>query len=514
MPKLMTPFRMLVASGTIVLGSVNGPTAHWPAPMVRAVETVLPATGGRPNEGIPTPRLAQTDIEEPLDQPIDSEDALDGPVQRTEDEVAAEPLDAPLVEAASDDSIAVAADPLDAPLEDDVIDQPEAETEVLDAPLTNETVAIAPVAEPVAAAAPVAPVAISAPVAKKVAEPVSDKGKPVTSVRKKAATPDRVVVVSGRRPLPAALAECDVAVGTGRATVGSDCGDVPAIAGFQPAIPRVQGSASLISAENPSLITSRRDGVQIGEYPEPTLGDSIATTVRAAIFPEDVIVPEILIAPGEVVVAGNTSREDPIVLWRSELEAAALETGIPVEMLATVIRATSNGNPLAETSTGGVGLMHVPSGELLARGIREDQWHDPATNIRIGAQLMAAGAAPTEVRSGAAVTRYLASSCGAGDACDPSITAQVDEWIVYYRLRATTGGGQPNASPDEIIQASGWPFTEDTEAAVADPLARVPGRDEVPQTSGIPAVSPLPDREPVEDEPAIDWNWPWSPDEG
>lgn len=493
MPNVMKLVRLLAASAPIVLGSFSPLLSH-----------------GGPDSGvIAMPRLAQTEPDEPLDEPLDSEEALDGPEQRTEDQVEADPLDAPLADEEpapvieeTDDSIAVEADPLDSPLEADVIDQPEAETDILDAPLADEVVAVVPVVEPVP---------VIAPVAKKPAEPVSDKGKPVTSVRKKASEPDRVVVVSGRRPLPAGLNDCDVAVGTGRATVGSDCGEVPVVAGHQPAIPRLPGSAALISTENPSLITSRRDGVQIGEYPEPTLGDSIATTVRAAIFPEDVVVPEILIVPGEVVVAGNSSREDPIVLWRSELERASLETGIPIEMLATVIRATSNGNPLAESPTGGVGLMHVPAGELLARGIREDQWHDPATNIRIGAQLMAAGASPADARSGVAVTQYLASSCGTDAACSQTISSHVDEWIVYYRLRATTDGVRPQASPAEIIQASGWPFAAETDETAADPLARVPGHDEGPDEGSRPAAWPLPADDPVEEEPAIDWNWPWSP---
>lgn len=500
MLNVMKLIRLLAASGPIVLGSAT--------PLLSPADAELGV--------LAMPWLAQTETDEPLDEPLDSEEALDAPVQRVEDSVDSEPLDAPLADAEPataepGDSIAVEADPLDAPLETEVIDQPDAETEVLDAPLADETVAAVPVAEPVAVAAPVA---VKAPVAKVASLPDSDKGRPVTSVRKKAATPERVVVVSGRRPLPASLDACDVAVGTGRATVGSDCGVVPAIAGFQPAIPRAPGSAALISTDNPTVITSRRDGVQIGEYPEPTLGDSIATTVRAAIFPDDVIVPELLIVPGEVVVAGNTSREDPIVLWRSELEVAALETGIPVEMLATVIRATSNGNPLAESPAGGVGLMQVPVRELLARGIREDQWHDQATNIRIGAQLMAAGASPADVRSGVAVTQYLASSCGTDESCSQTISSQVDEWIVYYRLRATTDRGQPQASPAEIIQATqanGWPFADETDEAAADPLARIPGHVEKPVEDNLPILWPLPADEPVEDEPAIDWDWPWSP---
>jgi hypothetical protein len=506
MPNVMTLVRLLLATGPIIVGSIDATTVSWPVVETTELGAIAVTGSGPRSVGMLAPRTAQTDTDEPLDEPLDPEEELDGPVQRTEDATGDEPLDGPLLEEEpapvtdeTDDSIAVDVEPLDAPLEAEVVDQPDVETEILDAPLIDETVAVVPVAEPVAAAVPVAK--------KVVSEPVASKGKLVTSVRKKGVVPDRVVVVSGRQPLPSSLNECDVAVGSGRSTVGSDCGIVPVVAGHQPAIPRVPGSAALISTENPSVITSRRDGVQIGEYPEPDLGDSIATTVRAAIFPEDVIVPEVLIVPGEVTVAGNTSREDPIVLWRSELEAAALETGIPVEMLATVIRATSNGNPLAESPTGGVGLMHVPTGELLARGIREDQWRDPATNIRIGAQLMAAGVSPAEVRSGAAVTQYLADSCGVEDVCSQNISEQVDEWIVYYRLRATTDGAQPQASPAEIMDEIGWPFAEEVDETAADPLARVPGGEEA---NGVPTRSPHPNA-PGPDEQPWEWNWPWSP---
>ena len=513
MPNVMTLVRLLLASGPILVGSIGAPTVGWPVSETTQLSATSVAGSSPESDALLAPRFAQTDMDEPLDEPLDEEEELDGPVQRTEDAAGDEPLDAPLgdIESApvTDDSIAIDLEPLDAPLDAEVVDQPDPKTEILDAPLTDETVAVIPVAEPAVATMPVTkPVAAAVPGAKKVvSEPIASKAKPVTSVRKKGVVPDRVVVVSGRQPLPSLLNDCDVAVGSGRAAVGSDCGTVPVVAGYQPAILRAPGSAALISTENPSVITSRRDGVQIGEYPEPDLGDSIATTVRAAIFPEDVIVPEILIVPGEVTVAGNTSREDPIVLWRSELEAAALETGIPVEMLATAIRATSNGNPLAESPTGGVGLMHVPIGELLARGIREDQWRDPATNIRIGAQLMAVGVSPADVRSGAAVTQYLANSCSAGDACSQNISEQVDEWIVYYRLRATTEGTQPQASAAEIMDDRGWPFVEETGEVAADPLARVPNGNE---DSGLPTWSPLSDA-PEQDEQPWDWDWPWSP---
>lgn len=506
----------------------------------------------------PLDDLEQRLQDEPLDAPVLAEESLDdGRAETVEpldenrsqtDEPAdkprvqvEEPLDAPPVEPEMAEvpppveparpPIVEAADPLDAPLGDDIVQAPP-DDEVLDAPISPAPVAVVPAPEiepaapppvttsPPQQAAPVAPVesaaapvtapAKSAPVAAEPAPVAKDQAKPVTSVRSKGATHDPVVVVSGRRPLPSSLADCGVAVGAGRSTVGVNCDDTPVTVAHQPAIPRVPGSAALVSTEDPATITSRRDGIQIGEYADPDLGESIATTVRAAIFPEDVIVPDILIVPGELTVAGNRSREDPIVVWRSELEQAAQETGIPVEMLATVIRVTSNGDPEAASPTG-VGLMHVPISELVARGISEDKWVDPATNIRIGAQLLAEGAAsPSDVLSGAAVAQYLAGTCGENPECASASTSQVNEWIVYYRLRATTHPAVVATQGDATTNDENWPFSDEIPAPSTDPIgdrqrAKEQAEQEAQRTRNLPTLSAA----KPEDEP--DWNWPWTP---
>jgi hypothetical protein len=436
---------------------------------------------------------------------LDGDDELlDEPLAQA-DTLTDEPLDAPLddevVAVGGDDADIAEIEPLDAPL-GEVAGLPEVDVEAVDAPLPETDVAVVPLAEPT----PVPVAATSAPLSvKPKGAPVAVTGKPVTSVRKKPVPQDQVVVVAGRRPLPAELASCEVAVGAGRATVGSGCEQAPVVVEFQPAIPRVPGSAALISAENPSVITSRRDGIQIGTYPEPTLGDSIATTVRAAIFPEDVVVPEILIVPGEVVVAGNRSREDPIVLWRSELESASATSGIPIEMLATVITMSVHGNVDADLADGRVGPMQVPVAELVARGISEDQWDDPATNIRIGAELLATGASAADLQSGAAVTNYLERDCAPG-ACNSPETADVHELIVHYRLRATGGATEATTATDRVRDTANWPFDDEDGPGVPDPRARLGGNNEEDSDHrrGIPRVR----AGGRDDEGESERNWP------
>jgi hypothetical protein len=528
MTKLGTVVRMLVASGALVVGSSVGPvlasttltTVNADATLVVPDGAPFVAPGRLPpvttivwlagpvsdlDDGPSDDQLAQIDLDEPLDAPLEDEDeAGDEPLddgEPADDDPLDEPLDEP---GPADDGQAPVAEvePLDAPLDDTVVDQPDDDVEVLDAPRLETEVAVVPVTDPL----PSAPaVTTTAPVKTTAAAPVPIKAKPVTSVRKKGVPEDRVVVVAGRRPLPAELATCDVAVGSGRTTVGSDCEPTSVIAAHQPAIPRVPGSSALISTDNPSLITSRRDGIQIGTFPEPTLGDSIATTVRAAIFPEDVVVPDILIVPGEVVVAGNRSREDPIVVWRSELEEASATSGIPIEMLATVITMTVHGELDPDLADGRVGPMQVPVAELAARGISEDQWTDPATNIRVGAELLATGSSAADLQSGAAVTSYLAGSCGPGDTCNQPDGTTVNELIVHYRLRATSAQEAAQAPANQVGQSSGWPF-DDNEPAPPDPFARLRGHDE--EDADRRRDRPNVQVGRPNDDPNSNWPWP------
>lgn len=527
----------------------SGPTAGAEAQVGELLDAPLPG-GPDAADSEPLDEVERRLMDEPLDAPVLAGESLDdgrvevpGPAEPTDDGRAQvdepedssltqvdEPLDAPRTEpevvqapptpGPTQVPIVAVTDPLDAPTADDGMVQVPPGGDALDAPVTQAPVAVVPApatSAPVADSAPPAATVSTAPTTAPVAEapvtkqpdPVAaENAKPVTSVRSKGAAQAPVIVVAGRRPLPASLAECDVAVGAGRSTVGVGCDDTSVTAAHQPAIPRSPGSAALVSNAGPATITSRRDGVQIGEYADPDLGDSIATTVRAAIFPEDVIVPDVLIVPGELTVAGNTSREDPIVVWRSELEQAALETGIPVEMLATVIRVTSNGDPGAE-SPSGVGLMHVPVAELVARGVSEDKWVDPATNIRIGAQLLAAGAAsPSDVLSGAAVNQYLADSCGDRPDCAGTTASQVNEWIIYYRLRATTDPLGAVSSDAAATGDDNWPFSDAVVAPSTNPIAdRKREREQAEREAeralpGILAAKP-------EDEP--EWDWPWTP---
>ncbi|MDQ3694209.1 MAG: hypothetical protein M3464_11340 [Chloroflexota bacterium] len=473
-------------------------------------------------------------LDEPLDGPLDRDDVLDGPVQVVDTTDDFEPLDAPLdIAEVLDEPVPVAEEVLDAPIQvaeeildapiqvaEEVLDAPIDDREVLDAPL-DDSIAVLPLLEPLDAPVvaetidlppakapplvvdpgpkPLAVAPVAKPVAKSVAAPKAvaadpkAASKPVTSVRSKGEPPGgRVEVTAGVSGAPAARGGCDVAVAAGRATAGSDCGAVPAVAALQPAITRSPGSSALISTDNPSLVTSRRDGVQIGEYPAATLGDSIATTVRAAIFPEDVIVPEVLIVPGDLVVAGNDAREDPIVLWRSELDQAAAETGVPVEILATAIRATSRGELYGQSATGGVGLMFVPVEELMARGVHRGDWFDPATNIRVGAEIMAEAGAVSPLPPEAALTNYLALSCGTPTACGLPEATGVADWIVHYRLRMTNDGQDRGAATiatatvavaptvavaeEPVALGQDWPFADDTAAEpVFDPFA---GRDQ------------------------------------
>src|SRR3954469_5128762 len=77
--------------------------------------------------------------------------------------------------------------------------------------------------------------------------------------------------------------------------------------------------------------------------------------------------------------------DDPVLRWLPEMTNASVVSGVPVALLASVMRIESEGDPNIISPAGARGLMQIMPVELAGQGIGEDLWHDPATNITAGA---------------------------------------------------------------------------------------------------------------------------------
>lgn len=68
---------------------------------------------------------------------------------------------------------------------------------------------------------------------------------------------------------------------------------------------------------------------------------------------------------------------------------ASARYGIPAELIASVIKTESSGNPNAESGTGPVGLMQVSRAVAKDYGYDPQDRYDPAKNIEMGARYLA-----------------------------------------------------------------------------------------------------------------------------
>ena len=80
--------------------------------------------------------------------------------------------------------------------------------------------------------------------------------------------------------------------------------------------------------------------------------------------------------------------DDPVLVWLPEIRAAAKATGVPPSLIAAVIRVESQGSPHAVSPDGARGLMQVMPDHLVAQGVPEARWSDPATNVMAGTRLL------------------------------------------------------------------------------------------------------------------------------
>ena len=79
-------------------------------------------------------------------------------------------------------------------------------------------------------------------------------------------------------------------------------------------------------------------------------------------------------------------------------DAAAKKRGVPAWLVKGIIEQESNWNPEAGNSTdgGSTGLMQVHPTNFKAYGVRREDLLDPAKNIQVGVDILAASLAKTK----------------------------------------------------------------------------------------------------------------------
>ena len=125
-----------------------------------------------------------------------------------------------------------------------------------------------------------------------------------------------------------------------------------------------------------------------------------------------------------------------------DIEAAAAESGVDADLLRGLVAAESGGDPRAVSRTGAVGLLQLmPAGAADAgtslRLRPPYDLEDPATNLRLGARLLAMRLADFDGDAASALAAYNAGK------------APVARW----RLRA------PDADAPSAIAREGYPET-------------------------------------------------------
>ena len=71
------------------------------------------------------------------------------------------------------------------------------------------------------------------------------------------------------------------------------------------------------------------------------------------------------------------------------IKDASARYGVPADLIASVIKTESSGNPNAESGTGPVGLMQVSRAVAKDYGYNPQDRYDPAKNIEMGARYLA-----------------------------------------------------------------------------------------------------------------------------
>jgi hypothetical protein len=169
--------------------------------------------------------------------------------------------------------------------------------------------------------------------------------------------------------------------------------------------------------------------------------------------------------------------DEPVLRWLPEILDAAEATEAPPSLLAGIMRIESQGNPNAVSPSNARGLMQALPVEFEIRGIPQPMWHDPATNVMVGAEVLADRYRSAGTWEGAAARYFGLNKCDSHGTCTDVYVRAVFGWADHYA---------------PII---GDPFHADIALLPADWLAPPIAPEPVPERP-VEAPSPAPGTTP------------------
>jgi hypothetical protein len=185
--------------------------------------------------------------------------------------------------------------------------------------------------------------------------------------------------------------------------------------------------------------------------------------------------------------------DDPVLRWLPEIMASAAANGVPAELIAGIIRVESNGNPNIISPDGARGLMQIMPDQLLAQGIYEDYWHDPATNIMAGGYELLERSWAYGSWEGA-VSSYFGFGCDVFGTCTEVYVAVVFGWAAYYApIIANPLGFGFAVLPADWVPPPIAPFVE----AAPLPIEEPPPPPAPTETSETPTPTATPTSDPL-----------------
>jgi hypothetical protein len=164
-------------------------------------------------------------------------------------------------------------------------------------------------------------------------------------------------------------------------------------------------------------------------------------------------------------------RDDRVLRWLPEIEAASRRTGVAEEQIAAVMRITSGGDPDAVFGDGAVGLLKVPADEFTARGIEEDLQTDPETNVRIGAEVLAQRIAAAGAIEPALIEYIGDAACLDGKTCGTGDALAALEWIEHYEVVVENPRRENSAPSRDAARDDPTPASRREPPAIETPTA-------------------------------------------
>ena len=257
----------------------------------------------------------------------------------------------------------------------------------------------------------------------------------------------------------------------GGESIGPDDGDVTPVA-----------SGPLPSPGNPPPENP------VTEEPAPTATSSVnpvpPASPRPSPSPTPSPSPSPPAAPTPTVPAptpepGPIRLDEPVLRFLPEINAAAAAAGVPVSILAGVVRVESNGDPNLIANGTRIGLTGVSESVLASQGFAPNMGNEPAANLLAGAGALA-GLYSNTGSWDAALELYFGDACDASGVCAGDYRYAVQAWANYYAGAVSNPGG------------SGIPLLPPTWSVPAVAPYQGASPRPIPLPPGVAAPTPIP----------------------